>query len=90
MQFTTTVTQKGQATIPIQIRKKLGLKARSKVTFEIKSKNEATLKAVPDFFTMKGSLKTNKPFNIKAWDRAIGKMFKEEYSKKYGKRSPRQ
>ena len=89
MQFTTTVTQKGQATIPIQIRKKLGLKARSKVTFELKDESEVTLKAVPDFFSMKGSLKTNKPFDMKAWDKAIGKMFKEEYEKKYGKRSPR-
>jgi AbrB family looped-hinge helix DNA binding protein len=35
MALETTMTQKGQVTIPVEIRSKLGLKARDKVVFEI-------------------------------------------------------
>lgn len=31
----TTITQKGQVTVPVEIRRKLGLKAKDKVRFEI-------------------------------------------------------
>ena len=40
------VSQKGQVVIPIQIRKALGLKKGSKVSFELK-KGEITIKKLP-------------------------------------------
>ncbi len=83
MQFTTTITQKGQATIPALIRKKLGLQPNSKVVFELNNKNEATLKAVPDFFSLQGSVKTKKPFDINAMDAAVAKHIKKEYETSY-------
>ena len=35
MQFTTFVTQKGQATIPATIRRQLGIKPNTKIVFEL-------------------------------------------------------
>lgn len=81
MQFTTTVTQKGQATIPVSIRQKLGIKTNTKVIFELKNSTEAILKPVPDFLSFQGSLKTDKPFDVEAMDEAIGKYLSKEYEK---------
>lgn len=81
MQFTTTITQKGQATIPAPIRKKLGIKPNSKIIFEMKNENEAMLKPVADFFTLQGSIKSNKAFDIEAMDKSVGEYLKKEHAK---------
>ena len=83
MSYTTTVTQKGQATIPAPIRKRLGIKTKQKVIFDINEKNEAVMKPLVDFFSLRGSLKSPKPFNIKAMDKAVEKMVVEDYVKKH-------
>ncbi len=83
MQFTTSVTQKGQATIPAAIRKSLGIKPNTKIVFELKSNNEATFKPVVDFFSLKGSVKSEKPFNLDFMEKAI----EDEIIKKYVKKS---
>ena len=44
--FTGIVSKKGQVVIPIQIRKALGLKKGSKVSFELKN-GEITIKKLP-------------------------------------------
>ena len=82
MQFSTSVTQKGQATIPAIIRKRLGIKPNTKIIFELNSQNEASIKPVIDFFSMKGSVKSNKPFNIRAIEKALEKAIKTQYAKK--------
>lgn len=82
MQFTTSVTQKGQATIPVTIRKKLGIKPNTKIVFELKNGNEATITPVKDFFTMKGSVKSRKPFNIDAMEKAVKDALINKYVKK--------
>jgi AbrB family looped-hinge helix DNA binding protein len=71
MQFTSLVTQKGQATIPAPIRRKLGIKPNTKIVFELKNSNEATLKPVTDFFSYKGSIKSEKPFDLDAMENAV-------------------
>lgn len=81
MQFTTTVTQKGQATIPVAIRRKLGMKPNSKIVFELKNNMEASIKPVADFFAMKGSVKSNKPFDIDLMERALEDAIKLKYVK---------
>lgn len=81
MKYTTTITQKGQATIPAVIRKKLGLKEGSKIIFEMKNKKEASFKPVTDFFTLQGSIKTTKPFDIDAMEKSVGELLKKEYGK---------
>ena len=84
MQFTSTVTEKGQATIPAALRKALGIKPNTKVVFELKDNNEVTIKPVIDFFSLKGSVKTTKPFDLSAMEKAI----EDEVIKKYVKKSP--
>lgn len=81
MTLTTSVTQKGQATIPAPIRKRLGIKPNSKIAFEIRG-NEVVIKPVIDFFTLKGSVKTDKPFDIKSMDKSVEKAIINEYAKK--------
>lgn len=82
MQFTSSVTQKGQATIPAAIRKQLGIKPNSKIIFELKSNSEASIKTVVDFFTLKGSIKSDKPFSIQAMDNAVKDAIISKYVKK--------
>ncbi len=82
MQFTTSVTQKGQATIPAPIRKRLGIKPNTKIVFELKNNNEASLKTVTDFFSLKGSIKSSKPFNIQAMEKAVENAIFNKYAKK--------
>lgn len=80
----TTVTQKGQVTIPISIRKAIGVKPGQKVGFERK-KNQIILKPAVDFFSLRGSIKSKKPFDIKAMDKAVEKLVVAEYVKKEAK-----
>ncbi len=93
MQFTTTVTQKGQATIPAPIRKSLGINPKTKIVFELEG-NKASFKPVTDFFTLKGSIKTKKAFNLEAMEKAIEDEIinkfeiSDEIINKYVKKSP--
>lgn len=82
MQFTTSVTQKGQATIPASIRRKLGIKPNTKIVFELKNNNEVSIKPVTDFFTLKGSVKSSKPFDIDAMEKAVADAIVIKYVKK--------
>lgn len=82
MQFTTTITQKGQATIPAPIRKKLGMRPNTKIVFELKNETEASIRPVADFFAMKGSIKSKKPFNIRLMEKAVEDAIKIQYAKK--------
>ncbi len=81
MQFTTSVTQKGQATIPVQIRQLLGIKPNTKIVFEIND-NTVSIKPVADFFALKGSIKSHKPFNIEAMEKAVEDALIVKYVKK--------
>lgn len=54
-----TITQKGQITLPAKMRKELGLKPNQKVIIR-KDKAEITVKAAPDVFSLYGSVKPKK------------------------------
>lgn len=82
MQFSSTITQKGQATIPAPIRKKLGMKPNTKIIFELKNDYEASIKPVADFFAMKGSVKSDKPFDLKLMEKAVEEAIKIQYAQK--------
>ena len=82
--YTSTVTTKGQATIPAPIRKKLGIKPGEKLIFEEKGK-EITMKKIPNFLDLLGSIKTKKKYNEKAINKAIGKMLAQRYLKTLSK-----
>ena len=76
----TTVTEKGQATIPLPIRNKLGLKPGQKVIFEEKGQ-EVVIKKVPLLSQLRGSLKSQIKYSDKKANKAIEKMFIKEYGK---------
>lgn len=78
MQYVSNVTQKGQATIPAPVRKKLGIKPNGKVAFTVR-RNAVLIKPVVDFFTLRGSIKSRKKFNIDAMDKAVLKGVAKEY-----------
>lgn len=82
MQFTTSVTQKGQATIPALIRKRLGITPNTKIVFELIDNNKASFKPVVDFLSLKGSVKTDKPFDLNAMEKAIEDEIVNKYVKK--------
>lgn len=85
--FTSTLTSKGQATIPYFIREKLGLKPGEKIIFEeegqkIVIKNQRRL--IDELY---GSLKPKVKikYSDKKADVAVGKFLAKQYLHKYGK-----
>ncbi|KKU83224.1 MAG: hypothetical protein UY10_C0013G0025 [Microgenomates group bacterium GW2011_GWA2_47_8] len=65
-----TITQKGQVTIPAPIRAILGLQPRQRVVIT-KDADSARIKPAPDFFSLMGSVKTKKKMNIRAMRRSF-------------------
>ena len=74
----TTVTSKGQVTIPVDIRRHLGLKAGDSVQF-FRTNGEFRLKPISNFFSFRGSIKSKKLLNKKAVRQAIGKHLAQKY-----------
>lgn len=73
----TTITVKGQVTIPLDIRKKLGVKAGDSVSFEDVG-DVVIVKPVGDFFSLRGSLSGKIP-NRKTIDRLVSKNILKRY-----------
>ncbi len=48
-QYHTTLTERGQVTLPVEIRKRLGVKPKEKVTFEV---DGDTIRIVPSKYTV--------------------------------------
>lgn len=63
MDKVTSLTQKGQVTVPIEYRRKLGLKAGQKVRFEYRSEVGLLLKPVQGILSLMGALPSKKKFN---------------------------
>lgn len=67
----TTVTQKGQVTIPVYFREMFNIKLGSKVLFEEKG-GFLGLRPAPDFFSYRGALAGGKRASKKELNKAIG------------------
>lgn len=69
----TTITQKGQVTIPVTLRDKLGLTSGKKVKFVPNPDNskELILYPIKDFISLKGSFKTRKKYSKEQARRAF-------------------
>ena len=80
MMYSTSITQKGQITIPVHIRKKLGLKTGQKVGFTERDK-EVVIEPVPNFLDLIGSLKTKKKYDKRKARKAIGEYLAQRYVK---------
>lgn len=72
--FTSTITQKGQATIPAPIRAKLKLRPGQTVLFEEKGQDIVVKNPAQIIDQLYGSLKTNIKWNKKKAYEAVGKM----------------
>ena len=59
-EIVTTMTQKGQVTIPVEIRNLLGLKAKDKVAFSI---DEGKIRLAPAKYTLENVFGVVKPLN---------------------------
>jgi len=73
-----TVTQKGQVTIPVAMRRKLGLKTNGRVRFELK-KQKIVLEPVLDLLDVAGTFKVGK-------NKGVDPVKAREYMEKHYKR----
>lgn len=79
--YPTTITQKGQVTIPVAIRQMVNFKPRQKVTVTVQD-NAVMIKPAVDFFGLRGSIKTKKKYSKAAVNKAIGQYFIERHKRK--------
>ncbi|KKS14337.1 hypothetical protein A2617_01875 [Candidatus Daviesbacteria bacterium RIFOXYD1_FULL_41_10] len=79
--YTSTVTQKGQATIPAPIRIRLGIKPGQKVLFEEKGKDIVIRNQANIVDELYGSIKTNIKWDKKKAYEAVGKMLAKRHLK---------
>ncbi len=77
---TSTITQKGQITIPQFIRQKMGLTAGAKVMFNLEKK-KIIVSPFSSFFDYKGSIKSKKEFSIQKMRQAVKKQLAKKYEK---------
>lgn len=75
------MTQKGQVTIPADIRKFLGVKSGDKIAF-IKTYNEIVVKPAGNFLQLKGSVSAHRKYSDKEADKAILQYIKEKHDSK--------
>jgi len=76
--YATTITQKGQATIPVAIRRKLGIKPGQKLFFRDKG-DEIVIGAVPSFHSLRGSLKSKRKYSDQKANEAVGKYLAKRH-----------
>lgn len=81
MTYLTTVTSKGQVTIPKPIRDRLKISPSTKVIFQL-HQDHAIIQPVKDFLSLKGSIKPTRPFSDKAANKAILSAIKKDYAQK--------
>lgn len=76
----TTLTQKGQATIPLPIRQKLGIQPGQKIFFEERG-DDVLVRAPSPVAVLKGSLKIRQPYVTREAIRAVGSMLARRHEK---------
>ena len=60
--FTSTFTDKGQTTVPLEIRESLGVAPRQRLIWEVRKDGSAIVKPMPSVMELAGSLKSEMPF----------------------------
>ncbi len=76
--YATTLTQKGQVTIPAPLRRRLKLKRGSKISF-VEKKAGVVIEVIPDLLSLKGSLKTTKKYDEQKVNDAVGRYLAKRY-----------
>lgn len=60
--LTSTLTDKGQTTVPQEIREALGVSPRQRLVWEIRKDGSAAVRPMPSVMELAGSLKSDVPF----------------------------
>jgi len=81
MIYSATVTQKGQVTIPIDIRNFLGVNPYEKVAF-IRDTDKIIIKPAKSFLDLKGSIVTSKKVKDADLDKSVLKYIEKQNVKK--------
>ncbi len=82
------VTSKGQITIPVEVRKAMGIKPGGRVAFFEGENGEFVLRRMRSIMELEGALAgLIPPMTVKEMDRAIGKAVTESYRKSVGESS---
>ncbi|MDP3982564.1 MAG: hypothetical protein Q8Q65_00605 [bacterium] len=76
-----TITQKGQVTIPVEIRKFLQVKANNQVVF-VKTANKIELHKAIDIVQLKGSIDTTKKYSDRESDKSVADYLAKDYADK--------
>ena len=82
-EIVTTITQRGQVTVPAEVRRMLGLKLRGKVAFAIE---EGEVKLVPARFTLETAYRSVRPLARPMSDKEMVSIAKEERAQLLTKR----
>ncbi|MBI2620935.1 AbrB/MazE/SpoVT family DNA-binding domain-containing protein [candidate division WWE3 bacterium] len=80
MTYLSSLTQKGQVTIPHEIRSHLGLRPFDKVIF-IRGNKDVVLRPAKDFLKLKGSIKGNIKYSDTEADKYASRTISDEYEK---------
>lgn len=80
MTHISTVTQKGQVTIPLEIRKFLGIEKYEQVVFEKKG-TEVIIKPAPSFLELRGMFSSQKKYSDDEADKAVMNHYRKTPTK---------
>ncbi len=79
-----TLTSKGQVTIPKNLRESMSIDAGDKVEFLINEQNEVVIKPITkkaiDVFGQLNKYKKDQPVSLKEMNEAVAKQFKKDFS----------
>ena len=79
-----TLTSKGQITIPKSLRESMSIDTGDKIEFIINENNEVVIKPITkkaiDVFGQLSKYKKDKPISIEKMNEAIAKQFKKDFS----------
>jgi AbrB family looped-hinge helix DNA binding protein len=81
MEYSSTLTSKGQVLIPLALRKKLNIKPKDRVIF-FASKNGLKIRKAPSVDEMFGFAKSKKKLSDKDLEKAINKATEEGLTEK--------
>jgi AbrB family looped-hinge helix DNA binding protein len=82
-EIVTTITQRGQVTVPAEVRRMLGLKLRGKVAFAI---DDCEVKLVPARFTLETGYRSVRPLARPMSDKEMVRIAKQERAQRLTKR----
>ena len=83
-EIVTTMTQRGQVTVPAEVRRMLGLRPREKVAFAI---DEGQVKLLPARFTLESAYRSVPPLARPVSDKEMVRIAKEERARRASRAS---